>query len=166
MSRAASHIHTLQNAQLHLQVNDELMRLKAMRYELIPTGVHTKSGLVEAKMKSLGLLMGPLNLQKGEEMSIINLQTMILQIEELCNNTPLGLTMNQKDPLLQLLTPTKLAGGFPKRAVLSPPAIPMDVSGILAANERKWSQIVKIYEKTVIPELLRVKKWFNNKLLR
>ena len=161
--RFPAQIHFVSLAEFEAKVNHHLIKIKNMRFTAIPVGNHEKSGLVESKIKIVGKLLGPLNMEGHGNLNHNSFRTVLSQIQEMINSTPLGLTMNQKDSTLQLLTPHQLAGGINKRVPFGPAYIPRDTDSILKANQDKWEEIVRIYEKVVIPMLVKQQKWHYTK---
>ena len=95
-------------------------------------------------------------------MSIISFQTMLLMIQELLNNVPLGITLTNSDPALKIVTPNKLIGKVNGRRLLRPISVPMDASQILEENEERWKAVTQLFSQTILPAMLRNYKWYQD----
>ena len=156
--RHKSNIHVMEKAEFHTQVNDILVRQHGFRYELCPVGKHFSHGLVESKIKSVGRLLGKLDME-NYPMSIIEFQTFLLMIQELINNIPLGVTLDDKDPCLKVVTPAKLIGKVNGRRIMRPISVPADASRILVENEERWKAMAQVFSSVVLPAMLKNYKW-------
>ena len=156
-------VSMLKNIEFHVQVNEILFRKHKMRYSFSSTGTHSRTGLIERKIRSLSDVLNTVKLEEGPALSIIQFQTILLQIQQMNNLTPLGISNNKEfDPALQILTPEKLSGTFPKRTPLCSPELPLDIGSQLNKHKLYWSKIIDVYSKVVLPEMLDNKKWFIN----
>ena len=159
--RHASQVQVMKHSDFHIEVNNTLLQQRKLQYDFVPVGDHTKSGLVEAKIKTLGKLLAAANLSEGKKFSIIQFQTILAQFAELANSTPIGITQHKEhDPLLQILTPNSLAGSFPKRTALCSPEIPRDITGYLQRHKELWERVISYYSDAILPEMVNNKKWF------
>ncbi len=157
--RHSSNITVLENMELHVKTNQILLKHHRVRYTLAPTGVHHTQGTAESRVKMLNRMMGGLNLEQNP-LSILDLQTMLLAMTELLNDTPLGCSLGDNSSQLQVVTPAKLGGKLSSRSLVKPISVPSDTSKIMRDQEERWIRIMKIYNSEVIPALLKNVKWF------
>ena len=156
-----SNIHLLKNMSFHVQVNDILVRNQQTAYQLLPVGNHHQGGLAERRMRELKKMIGVNDMTKVP-MGIIEFETMLMQFCELINNTPLGVTHSSADGIMEVLTPQRLAGHFKGNRLLSPVSVPMDVHRMLAKYKGIWKAALALYENSVVPELLKNKRWYKD----
>ena len=156
--RHPAQMHIKEKAEFQARINHILMRNLKIMISAIPVGHHYKNGAVEAAIKRIEALLGVLNMEDNITLTSNGLRALLAQIEDLINSTPLGVTLNQKDAAMQLLTPYNLAGVV-KRSPFGPGYVPLDVKDILSDNYRKWKQVVAIYDAVVIPNIIKERKW-------
>merc|ERR1711994_1225867 len=78
------------------------------------------------------------------------------------NNVMLGVTHSSADGIMEVLTPQRLAGHFKGNRLLSPVSVPMDVHRMLAKYKGIWKAALALYENSVVPELLKNKRWYKD----
>ena len=134
------------------------MRNKGIKCQFAPVGDHHSHGLVESKIRGAQRMIGSLNLEL-HPMSVIEFQTVLLQIAEMMNVVPLGVTLKSHDPASMLVTPNKLLGKINERRPLRPISVPADMTGILRENKERWQTMAQVFSTVVFPSLVKNTKF-------
>ena len=159
--RAASNINFLQNSEIVTKTNEILIRERGVSFQLTPVGKHHALGRAERRCRSVGDLLGALDLTQHPQSSI-QLITTLMMIAELINSTPLGATLNTSSEPLQVLTPNHLLNRVKSRALTKPISVPPNISAMMRRNQESWQEIVKLYNTTVLPAMLMTNLWHHD----
>ena len=145
----AAEIEVLREAVFVTSMRESLYKHHGIRYEVTPTGCHTRYGLVENRQKGFSRLLGSLDLRKTD-ISLMSLQTLTYQISSLCNSTPLGLmTIETPFSSMKFITPNHFLNHVNyKRSLVGPILLPTST----------YSHYY--YSTTILPQLLPRPKWY------
>ena len=162
IDRGASNKSFVENAEVHSRTNEILNRELGVQYQLVPVGKHHSLGRVERRCRSVGDMLGTLNLEKNPQ-SFLQFSTTLLMIGEMINNTPIAATLGSRSEILQVLTPNYLLRRVKSRGIAKPIAVPRDVTALVKAGEEQWQNVVELYNNCILPEELKMNLWHQDK---
>ena len=143
-----------------------LYKEKGIKLRTCPVSGHNMHGSVERKIKSVQECLEKMDVA-NMKLHATGLQTILKLIENDLNNLPLGYSFGRdsnNSPLLRLIFPNLLKiGRLNTRALDGPIRMPVGPGELMQKIEKGYSSFFKIWNTTMVPKLLKMYKWFDNK---
>ena len=143
-----------------------LYKERGIKFRTCPVSGHNYHGGVERRIKSVQDCLEKIDVA-NMRLHATGLQTLLKLIENDLNNLPLGYSYSRdsdNSPLLKLIFPNMLKiGRLNTRAMDGPIRMPASPGELMEKIDKGYSAFFKIWNTTMIPKLMRMHKWFDNK---
>ena len=163
----SSIIKVLEEAEVRLKdLQLLLFKERGIKFKTCPVAGHSWHGLVERKIRSVQDCLEKMDVA-NMRLHATGLQTILKLVENDLNNLPFGYSYSRdsdNSPLLRLIFPNMLKiGRLNTRALDGPVRMPAGPGELMEKIEKCYSSFFKIWNTTMIPKLMRMYKWFDNK---
>ena len=141
-------------------------RERKIEFKTCPIGGHNFHGAVERRIRSIEENMEKAGIFKLK-IHATGLQTVLKLIENQMNNLPLGYMFGRdsdNSPLLKMICPNFLrVGRINDRSLDGPIKLPNGPGEMMEKVEKAYVAFFKIWNEVMVPKLMKLNKWFDNK---
>ena len=142
-----------------------LFKEKGISFRVAPVSGHNYHGQVERAIQSIQDCLQRMEVDKMR-LHATGYQSLMKIIENDLNNLPIGYSYKQSgnSPTLQLIFPNLLKlGRNNNRSLDGPIKLPKSTNDLLAKINRAYEVFYDLWNKVMIPKMMKSTKWFNNK---